>query len=148
MLRWRIAVVVSAAIALSYLDRQTLPVAIQAIGKDIPLTNSQFSILQSSFLFAYAFMYAGGGKIADALGTRLGFTVIMVFWSIACASHGLAITFAMLAVSRFLLAAWAKAEVFPRPPAWCRHGSPLTNAPRPWASSTVAPPSERSSRRH
>jgi MFS transporter, ACS family, hexuronate transporter len=103
MLRWRIAIVVSAAIALSYLDRQTLPVAIQAIGKDIPLTNSQFSSLQSAFLLAYAFMYAGGGKIADALGTRLGFTVIMVFWSIACASHGLAITFAMLAVSRFLL---------------------------------------------
>jgi MFS transporter, ACS family, hexuronate transporter len=103
MLRWRIAIVVSAAIALSYLDRQTLPVAIQAIGKDIPLTNSQFSNLQSAFLLAYAFMYAGGGKIADALGTRLGFTVIMVFWSVACASHGLAITFAMLAVSRFLL---------------------------------------------
>ena len=103
MLRWRIAIVVSAAIALSYLDRQTLPVAIQAIGKDIPLTNSQFSNLQSAFLFAYAFMYAGGGKIADALGTRRGFTLIMVFWSVACASHGLAITFAMLAVSRFLL---------------------------------------------
>jgi len=103
MLRWRIAIVVSAAIALSYLDRQTLPVAIQAIGKDIPLTNSQFSNLQSAFLLAYAFMYAGGGKIADALGTRRGFTLIMVFWSVACASHGLAITFAMLAVSRFLL---------------------------------------------
>jgi len=103
MLRWRIAIVVSAAIALSYLDRQTLPVAIQAIGKDIPLTNGQFSNLQSAFLFSYAFMYAGGGKLVDALGTRLGFTVIMVFWSLACASHGLAITFAMLAVSRFLL---------------------------------------------
>jgi MFS transporter, ACS family, hexuronate transporter len=103
MLRWRIAILVSAAIAISYLDRQTLPVAIKAISRDIPLTNLQFSNLQSAFLLAYAFMYAGGGKLSDALGTRRGFTVIMIFWSLACASHGLALTFTMLAVSRFLL---------------------------------------------
>ena len=100
---WRIAVLVSAAIAISYLDRQTLPVAVSAIAKEIPLSNQQFSALQSTFLFSYAFMYAGGGKLVDALGTRRGFTVIMIFWSLACASHALATTFAMLAVSRFLL---------------------------------------------
>ena len=74
-----------------------------AIGKDIPLSNEQFSTLQSAFLLAYALMYAGGGKLSDALGTRLGFTVIMIFWSVACASHSLALSFIMLACSRFLL---------------------------------------------
>ncbi len=103
MLRWKIAVLVGVAIAISYLDRQTLPVAVNAIAKDIPLSNVQFSTLQSAFLFSYAFMYAGGGKLTDALGTRLGFTVIMIFWSLACASHALALSFGMLAVSRFLL---------------------------------------------
>jgi MFS transporter, ACS family, hexuronate transporter len=103
LLRWRIAFLVSAAIAISYLDRQTLPVAVKAISKSIPLTNEQFSELQSAFLLAYAFMYAGGGKLADTLGTRVGFLVIMVFWSLACASHALAASFAMLAGSRFLL---------------------------------------------
>ena len=102
-MRWRIAILVSAAIAISYLDRQTLPVAIQAIGRDIPLSNEQFSYLQSAFLLSYAFMYAGGGKLADALGTKRGFTVIMLFWSFACLSQGFALNFAMLAVSRFLL---------------------------------------------
>lgn len=77
--------------------------AIQAIGKDIPLTNQQFSDLQSAFLISYAFMYAGGGKLADALGTRKGLTLIMAFWSLACASHALALSIAILAVSRFLL---------------------------------------------
>ena len=101
--RWRIAVLVTAAIAISYLDRQTLPVAVNAIAKDIPLTNQQFSTLQSAFLFSYALMYAGGGKLTDALGTRRGFTVIMIFWSLACASHALAFSFAMLVLSRFLL---------------------------------------------
>ena len=103
MLRWRIAGLVSVAIAISYLDRQTLPVAIKAIERDIPVTNEQFSFLQSSFLIAYAFMYAGGGKLMDVLGTRAGFLLIMVFWSLACASHGLATSVGMLAVSRFLL---------------------------------------------
>ena len=103
MLRWRIAILVSAAIAISYLDRQTLPVAVHAIAKDIPLSNQQFSALQSAFLLSYALMYAGGGKLADALGTRRGFAVIMTFWSLANASHALATGFGMLMASRFLL---------------------------------------------
>ena len=97
------AILVSLAIAISYLDRQTLPVAIQSIGRDIPLTNSQFSALQSAFLSSYALMYAGGGKLVDCLGTRRGFTVIMLFWSLASASHALATSFLLLATSRFLL---------------------------------------------
>jgi MFS transporter, ACS family, hexuronate transporter len=48
-------------------------------------------------------MYAGGGKLVDVLGTRRGFTVIMLFWSLACASHALATSFILLATSRFLL---------------------------------------------
>ena len=103
MLRWRIACLVSAAIAISYLDRQTLPIAIKAIEQDIPITNEQFSFLQSSFLIAYAVMYAGGGRLMDVVGTRAGFLIIMVFWSVACASHGLATSVGMLAVSRLLL---------------------------------------------
>jgi ACS family hexuronate transporter-like MFS transporter len=101
--RWRVAILVSVAIAISYLDRQTLPVAVQAISKDIPLSNGQFSALQSAFLFSYALMYAGGGKLVDLMGTQRGFMVIMLFWSLACASHALAASFAMLLTSRFLL---------------------------------------------
>jgi ACS family hexuronate transporter-like MFS transporter len=102
-LRWQIALLISAAIAISYLDRQTLPVAIAAIQREIPINNTQFSQLQVAFLLAYAVMYAGGGKLIDVLGTRRGFLWIMLFWSLACASHGFATGFGMLAVSRFLL---------------------------------------------
>ena len=102
-MRWQVAALVSIAIAISYLDRQTLPVAVQSISRDIPLNNSQFSALQSAFLFSYALMYAGGGKLVDVLGTRRGFTVIMLFWSFACASHALAVSFILLAASRLLL---------------------------------------------
>jgi ACS family hexuronate transporter-like MFS transporter len=102
-LRWRIALLIAAAIAISYFDRQTLPVAIKSIQLEIPISNTQFSQLQAAFLTAYALMYAGGGKLVDVLGTRMGFLLIMAWWSVACASHGLATGFGMLAMSRFLL---------------------------------------------
>jgi len=104
-IRWRVAWLVCVAIAISYLDRQSLPVAVAAIQRDIPLTNTQFGALSSAFLLAYALAYAGGGVLIDRLGTRRGFLVIMVFWSLACASHSLATSFWLLAGSRFLLGA-------------------------------------------
>jgi ACS family hexuronate transporter-like MFS transporter len=102
-LRWRIAFLIGAAIAISYLDRQTVSVAITAIQRDIPISNLQFSRLQALFLIAYAAMYIGGGYLLDILGTRRGFVLIMVWWSLACAAHGLATGFFTLAACRFLL---------------------------------------------
>ena len=101
--RWFVAIIVGCAIAVSYLDRQTLPVAIAAIQKEIPVSNTQFAQLQSAFLLAYAAMYAIGGRMLDVLGTKRGFALIMVAWSLACAGHGFAANFAMLAICRFLL---------------------------------------------
>ena len=103
MIRWRIAVLVSAAITISYLDRQTLPVAIGEISKDIPITNQTKAFLDSAFLLAYGLMYVGGGRLMDVLGTRRGFLIVMIFWSLACASHGIATGVIMLATSRLLL---------------------------------------------
>jgi MFS transporter, ACS family, hexuronate transporter len=103
MLRWRVAILVSAAIAISYLDRQTLPVAIGAIREDIPISNQVKAFLDSAFLVTYGMMYLGGGRLMDVLGTRRGFTLIMIFWSLACASHGIAANVMMLAASRLLL---------------------------------------------
>ncbi|MGH9584193.1 MAG: MFS transporter [Bryobacteraceae bacterium] len=101
--KWHIAVLIAFAIAISYFDRQTLPVAIAAIERDIPISNMRFSELGAAFLVAYAVMYAAGGKLIDVLGTRRGFLIIMLWWSFACASQGLATGFAMLMISRFLL---------------------------------------------
>jgi MFS transporter, ACS family, hexuronate transporter len=94
---------IGCAITISYFDRQTLPVAVAAIQRDIPISNTRFSDLQAAFLVSYAVMYALGGKLIDTLGTRRGFLIIMLWWSVACASHGWATGFGMLMVSRFLL---------------------------------------------
>jgi ACS family hexuronate transporter-like MFS transporter len=102
-LRWFFVVLVTAAIAISYFDRQTLPVAIAAIQRSIPISNQQFSYLQTAFLLSYAALYAIGGRLLDRLGTRRGFMIIMTWWSIACALHGLASGFMLLLMARFML---------------------------------------------
>jgi ACS family hexuronate transporter-like MFS transporter len=102
-LRWYFVALVTAAIAISYFDRQTLPVAISAIQRNIPISNQEFSYLQTSFLLAYAALYAIGGRLLDRLGTRRGFMLIMVWWSVACMLHGLATGFMFLLAARFLL---------------------------------------------
>lgn len=101
--RWHIALLVSAAIAISYLDRQTLPIAIGEIQREIPISNSVKAFLDSAFLLTYGLMYVGGGRLMDVLGTKRGFLIIMVFWSLACASHGFAGGVIALAASRLLL---------------------------------------------
>jgi ACS family hexuronate transporter-like MFS transporter len=101
--RWYFVVMVAVAIAISYFDRQTLPVAIAAIQRNIPLSNQQFSYLQTAFLLAYAAMYVLGGRLLDALGTRKGFLLIMLWWSFACALHSAASGFLLLLIARLLL---------------------------------------------
>ena len=103
--RWYFVLLVSVAIAISYFDRQTLPVAIAAIQRTIPIGEQQFSYLQTAFLLSYAALYLLGGRMLDRLGTRRGFLLIMTWWSVACALHGLATGFSLLLLARFLLGA-------------------------------------------
>jgi len=101
--RWYYIVLVTAAIAISYFDRQTISVAIAAIQRAIPISEQQFSYLQTAFLLAYAVMYVAGGRLLDRIGTRRGFLLIMLWWSLACALHGFARNFTWLLGMRFLL---------------------------------------------
>lgn len=103
--RWYFVGLVGVAIAISYFDRQTLPVAIAAIQKNIPLSDQQFSYLGTAFLLTYAAMYVLGGRLLDALGTRRGFAWIMVGWSLACALHAAATGIGVLLLARLALGA-------------------------------------------
>ncbi len=57
--RWSIAFMIAVAIAISYLDRQTLPWAIKNIQVDIPIGNQTKAFLDSAFLATYGLMYLG-----------------------------------------------------------------------------------------
>jgi len=103
--RWYYVSLVAVAIAISYFDRQTLPVAVTAIQKNIPLSNQQFSYLGTAFLLSYAVLYVVGGRLLDVLGTRRGFMVIMIGWSLASALHAAATGFSVLLLARLALGA-------------------------------------------
>jgi ACS family hexuronate transporter-like MFS transporter len=102
-LRWWIAGLLALATALNYLDRQSFPVVVGEIRNEIPLTNEQYGRLTSLFLLAYAIMYAGGGRIMDWLGTRVGYAVMIVWWSAANVLTGTATSVFGLGFFRFLL---------------------------------------------
>lgn len=104
-LRWAVAILLCVAIINSYMDRNTMGLAVTAIrdSGDIPISDGDFANLVAAFLFSYALMYVGGGKLMDALGTRKGFFWVTIFWSFAVVSHGLAGGIAALLVSRVLL---------------------------------------------
>jgi ACS family hexuronate transporter-like MFS transporter len=102
-LRWWIAGLLALATALNYLDRQSFPVVVGEIRKEIPISDKDYGRLSSLFLLAYAIMYAGGGRIMDWLGTRLGYAVMIVWWSAANFLTGTVSSVLGLGVFRFLL---------------------------------------------
>lgn len=101
--RWWIAVLLAAATALNYLDRQSFPIAVDSISESIPISDQQFGYFQSLFLIGYGLMYAVGGRIMDWLGTRIGYTVMIVWWSLAAMMHGLVSGIVGLGIARVLL---------------------------------------------
>lgn len=102
-LRWHVAVVLTIATALNYLDRMTLPVVISQLQDKFSITEAEFGALNSLFLLAYAVMYAVGGRLADRFGTRLSYALMMGWWSLSCAAQGLVNGFRGLAFFRFNL---------------------------------------------
>jgi MFS transporter, ACS family, aldohexuronate transporter len=99
MLRWRIALLVSVAIVLSYFDRLTLPWTLSQIKAQYNFSDEVKALFDSAFLISYGLMYLGGGRLLDYLGTRRGFLIIMVFWSLSCASQGFAANYGIAPIS-------------------------------------------------
>ena len=69
-LRWWIGGLLAIATALSYLDRQSFPIVVSEVRKEIPISAVDYALLNLHFLLAYGIMYAGGGWILDRVGTR------------------------------------------------------------------------------
>lgn len=101
--RWWIVGLIALATAINYLDRQNLPVAVSEIRKTIPISDGEYGLINSLFLLAYGTMYAVGGRLLDVLGTRPGYAVMIVWWSLSNVLHGLVSSVMGLGIARFLL---------------------------------------------
>ncbi len=91
-LRWVVAALLCIVTIINYVDRQTLSVIAPILTRPaeqggLGMTPQQYSYITSSFLIAYVFGQALGGIVMDKLGTRIGFAVILTWWSIATICH-------------------------------------------------------------
>lgn len=108
-LRWWVIGLIALATVINYIDRQALPVLWPDIAEELyPDKTSDerkgiYALISTFFIFSYAFGQAIFGKIFDKVGTRLGFTLSIGFWSIATALHAFAKGVVSLSIFRSLL---------------------------------------------
>jgi ACS family hexuronate transporter-like MFS transporter len=102
-LRWWIIILIFIATVINYIDRTAFALLWPEMGKDLGMDNSDYALMLNFFLFAYAASKFISGRLYDQIGTRIGFVVSIVIWSIASAFHALARGIVSLSIVRMLL---------------------------------------------
>ena len=121
--RWWIVGLIFLAALINFINRLAIAVLGPVMTVQLGLSNSQFAALTTSFLIAYTLSQGISGKVYDRIGTRLGFVISIVMWSVSSMAHAFARGLISLDCLRFLLglgeggtwpgAAKAIAEWFP-----------------------------------
>lgn len=88
--RWRVVALLFCATTINYLDRQVLGLLKPTLEADFGWTESDFSHIVMAFQAAYAFSLIGFGAIIDKIGTKIGYVISVVVWSIAAMLHAVA----------------------------------------------------------
>ena len=102
-LRWWIIVLIFIATVINYIDRTAFALLWPQMGEDLGMDKSDYAIMLNVFMACYAFGKFASGKLYDQIGTRLGFTVSIIVWSLASAFHAFARGIISLAIFRGLL---------------------------------------------
>ncbi len=102
-LRWWIASLLFAVTLINLVDRLTISVLAPVIIAQLELTHLQFASMSTWFLVAYAASQGLSGKLYDRIGTRRGFSVSVLIWSLAAMAHAFARGLPSLSFLRFLL---------------------------------------------
>lgn len=110
--RWALVGMGAAAMAISFLERQTLAVLAPTVCKALALSNTQYGFIGSAFALAHLAAIPLAGVFLDRVGVRRGMLLAVLAWAAAEAAHGLAAGFATLLVARLLLGV-AEAPGFP-----------------------------------
>ncbi len=102
-LRWWIIGLIFLATLINYIDRLTVSVLAPVIMTDLQLSNLEYASIGTWFLLAYTVSQGLSGRLYDRIGTRRGFTVSILVWSVAAMAHALARGLGSLSVFRFIL---------------------------------------------
>lgn len=102
-LRWWIIALIFIATVINYIDRTAFALLWPQMGEDLGMDKGDYAVMLNVFMACYALGKFASGKLYDTIGTRLGFTVSIVVWSLASAFHAFARGLVTLSIFRGLL---------------------------------------------
>jgi ACS family hexuronate transporter-like MFS transporter len=102
-LRWGILLLLVAAITINILDRQVLSLVAPVIRDEFGFSNTQYGVIVFCFLLGMMLGQVPAGTLMDRKGARLGFAVIVCWWSAANILHAFARSIFHFGFFRFLL---------------------------------------------
>lgn len=101
--RWSVGALLAASTVINYIDRQTLSALAPVLKTKFGWTNSDFASLLIAFRLAYTIMQGVGGRLLDVVGSRLGFALVVSFYSLVAMATSFARGLASFRIFRFLL---------------------------------------------
>lgn len=110
--RWVICALLLFGTTKNYMDRNVLGVLNVTLQRELGWNQIDYGNLVVAFQAAYAVGMLLTGRLMDRLGTRLGYALAMVFWSVASMGTALASSLRSFAISRIALGL-GEAAVFP-----------------------------------
>jgi ACS family hexuronate transporter-like MFS transporter len=99
--RWTICALLFFAATINYMDRQVIGILKPALKTDLGWDEIAYSNVVFWFQAAYALGFIFMGRIMDRLGSRKGFSLAVLFWSLAAMSHALARSVVTFSIARF-----------------------------------------------
>lgn len=85
--RWTIVTLLFLATTINYLDRQIIGLLKPTLEKELNWSESDFAFIVSAFTAAYAVGLLGFGWLIDRVGTKVGYSISVVFWSLMGMLH-------------------------------------------------------------
>jgi len=101
--RWRIVALLFFATTINYIDRQVIGILKPIIAEDLGWTEAGYGYIVSAFQFAYAIGLVLSGWFLDRVGTKIGYTLAIILWSIAGMGHAFARSVFSFGLMRFFL---------------------------------------------
>jgi ACS family hexuronate transporter-like MFS transporter len=89
--RWTVCALLFFATTVNYLDRQVLSLLHSRLEAEFNWTNSDYANITSAFQLVYAISMLFAGRIVDRLGTKWGYAVALIVWSLGAILHAKAI---------------------------------------------------------
>lgn len=87
--RWVICALLFFATTINYVDRQILSLLKPILDDEIGWTSTQFGAINSAFQAAYGVSLFFFGWFIDRFGTKIGYAVSIIAWSLAAIGHAL-----------------------------------------------------------